>query len=141
MYNGGYIKDFGELKKWWMEHGVHQDEKDRKTLYIAYGYFEANPNWDAAMEEEYMTKNNVMYDNTSRQRVQEGSTRKGYEIKGCIAKNISTVKHELVKQLQKAGRIHEEGITIAKNWPKNLEKMEADKKRRKKVSITLMEYQ
>jgi len=31
MYNGGYIKDFGELKKWWMEHGVHQDEKDRKT--------------------------------------------------------------------------------------------------------------
>ena len=62
-----------------------------------------------------MMKNNVEYNRKSKLMVQEGSRRSGYKIKGCTAKNISMVQHELVKQLQKAGRIHDSGITFTKN--------------------------
>jgi hypothetical protein len=50
--------------------------------------------------------------------MQEQYQRKGYQLKGCIARNISMVKQELVKQVQKAGRSDEDGVTLTKNKPK-----------------------
>ncbi len=55
------------------------------------------------------------YDNQVKEEIQKKCGRGGYDMKGCIAKNISHVKGELVKSLQKKGRQAEHGKTIKKD--------------------------
>jgi hypothetical protein len=57
--------------------------------------------------------------------------RKGFRKKGCIAMNITMVKHELVKQIQKAGRLYKEGMTFIKNRPKQKDIDDSDKRQKK----------
>jgi hypothetical protein len=45
--------------------------------------------------------------------------------------NITMVKHELVKQIQKAGRLYEEGMTFTKNRPKRKDIDDSDKRWKK----------
>jgi hypothetical protein len=45
--------------------------------------------------------------------------------------NITMVKHELVKQIQKAGRLYKEGTTFIKNRPKQKDIDDSDKRQKK----------
>jgi hypothetical protein len=66
------------------------------------------------LEEQFMNTFGWSYDNDVKEDIQKKCNRSGYEMKGCIAKNISHVKGELVKSLQKKGRQAEHGKTIKK---------------------------
>jgi hypothetical protein len=54
--------------------------------------------------------------------------RKEYEVKGCITRNM---KHELVKQLQKADGKFDFGVSLTKNHTKNKKGNTESKCRRK----------
>ena len=45
--------------------------------------------------------------------------------------NITMVKHELVKQIQKGGRLYKEGMTFMKNRPKQKDIDDSDKRQKK----------
>jgi hypothetical protein len=131
-YNKNPIASFGELKQWWMQPHVHEDALSRNSFYyIAYGYFEENPNWDVYLEETYMKKLKWEYTQESKDRIQHNSKRNGYAMKGCVARNIVMVKHELVKQLLKAGREIDDGLTLTKNRPKKTAGADSNKRRKK----------
>jgi hypothetical protein len=72
--------------------------------FICYGYFEEKPEWEIFLETQYMGDQKWVYTQQSKDSFQSKNRRKGYQIKGCVANNLANVKHELVKQLQKAGR-------------------------------------
>ncbi len=56
---------------------------------------------------------------------------KGYEVKGCIAQNFSHVMHELVKQIQKAGRDLLDNSNFAKSRRGEMKEATAQKRRKK----------
>jgi hypothetical protein len=132
LYNNNPVNSFAELKKWWMQQCSQEDPKARNSLYyIAYGYFEECPTWDVYLEQEYMKTMKLGYITESAEAIQGKNKRKGYEIKGCIARNVVMVKHELVKQLQKAGRAIAGTVSFTKNRPKD-KTVDSTSKRRKK---------
>jgi hypothetical protein len=71
------------------------------------------------------------YTQESKDRIQHNSERNGYAMKGCVARNIVMVKHELVKQLLKAGREIDDGLTLTKNRPKKTAGADSNKRRKK----------
>jgi hypothetical protein len=130
--DGKEISTFNQLKLWWSNPYNQQNEQARNSIfYCAYGYFEDNPGWDENLERVYMNKFHLNYTAESKQSIQDQCRRRGFKKKGCIAMNIAMVKHELVKQLQKAGRLYVEGMTFTKNRPKGKD-VDDDNKRRKK---------
>jgi len=58
-------------------------------LYIVYGYYKENKDWDTQLEESYMTKNKLEYSPNSKLQVEQQNARNGYKPKGCIARNMS----------------------------------------------------
>lgn len=116
------IRSFAELKLWWSNPTNQKSMTARNSIYYClYGYFEECPGWEEDQEEMYMKKFKIQYKNESKTSVQEQCRHNGYKKKGCIAIKIAMVKHELVKQAQKAGRLYEEGMTFTKNRPRHKE--------------------
>jgi hypothetical protein len=78
-----------------------------------------------------MKKFNLHYTEDSKKLLHDQCGRKGYKKKGCIAMNIAMVKHELVKQVQNAGKLFEEGMILTKNRPMRKQTNDSDKRRGK----------
>ncbi len=78
-----------------------------------------------------MDKLKLEYTKESKDAIQWKSRRNGYAVKGCIARNIVMVKHELVKQLLKEGREYVAGLSFTKNRPKKMGGEESKKRRKK----------
>jgi hypothetical protein len=116
----GYpVRSFLDIKRWWSKQDIQRNREARQNFFlIAYGFFEQNKDWDVHLEAAYMKTNNFAYCEESKARLQKSNGRRGYKVKGCIARNIVMVKHELVKQFQKSGRTTDDGVTITKNRPK-----------------------
>jgi hypothetical protein len=127
------IMSYSDLKEWWSDTTNQKNDEAKQSLYnCIYGFFEDNKGWEDELEELYMTKFHFQYNEESKKTMQEQCRRKGYQLKGCIARNISMVKQELVKQVQKAGRSDEDGVTLTKNKPKGTKNQDVNSKRRKK---------
>jgi len=131
LVDGSPPTTFLDIKNWWRNPQVQQDEKNRNTMYyIAYGYWEECHDWENFLEKTFLEESGWSYCPESKAAVQGKNKRRGYEVKGCIAKNFTHVKHELVKQLQKAGRELNENCNFAKS--RRGEMKNANKKKRRK---------
>jgi hypothetical protein len=125
------IRSFPELKQWWSNPKNQRDTKSRNSLYyVLYGYYEECKQYDEELEDMYMKKFNLQYSEDSKKLLQDQCGRKGFKKKGCMAMNIAMVKAELVKQVQNAGKVFEEGMTITKNRPKRRQTNESNKRRK-----------
>jgi len=81
-----------------------------------YGYWERTPDWDSLLEKEYMIQaGNMVYTAESIQAAQNKCRRKGYTVAGCIARNISEVKGELVKNMRKCLKASGHGCVVSKS--------------------------
>lgn len=134
LLNGQEIRSFSNLKEWWADPDNQKEDSNKNSLYYCiYGYFEENKRWDDELEALYMSKFHLTYNEDSKRTMQEQCKRKGYKVKGCIASNIAMVKQELVKQIQKAGRGEENGVTLTKKRPRKAEQGDDNKRRQKGV--------
>jgi len=132
LLNNQEIRSFSQLKQWWSDTQNQTEVSNRNSIYYClYGYFEDSHGWEEELEAIYMSKFDITYNEDSKKVMQEQCKRKGYKMKGCIAKNIAMVKHELVKQVQKAGRVNDEGMSFTRNRPKCKEKEDECKRRKK----------
>lgn len=132
VYHNNPVSNFGEIKKWWQQLEVQSDDRARNSMYfICYGYFEENPEWEIFLETQYMGDHKWVYTQQSKDSIQSKNRRKGYQIKGCVARNLANVKHELVKQLQKAGRENKSFHRFTKSRTKD-DTIQLESKRRKK---------
>jgi len=98
--------------------------------YVAYGYWEENQDWDQFLEKKILEESGWSYCAKSKKAVQGKSQQWGYEVKGCIAQNFSHVKHELVKQIQKAGRDLLDNSNFAKSRRGQMKGATAQKRRK-----------
>lgn len=131
-YNNNPVTNFGDIKKWWQLPEVQSDDRARNSMYyICYGYFEESPEWEIFLETQCMAAHKWVYTQQSKDSIQSKNRRKGYQIKGCVARNLANVKHELVKQLQKAGREHNSFHRFTKSRTKD-DNVQLESKRRKK---------
>jgi hypothetical protein len=123
---------FLDIKNWWRNPQVQRDEKKRNTMYyIAYGYWEECQDWEQWLEKTFLEESGWSYCPESKAAVQGKNKRHCYEVKGCIAKNFSHVKHELVKQLQKAGRELNEESNFSKSRRGKMKNVNSKKRRKK----------
>jgi hypothetical protein len=78
-----------------------------------------------------MGAHKLVYTQQSKDSIQSKNRRKGYQIKGCAARNLANVKHELVKQLQKAERENKSFHRFTKSQTKD-DNIQLESKWRKK---------
>ena len=132
--NSCKILDFTDLIKWWRDNCTNDDKRYSNSLYHAC-YNNFNPGWEVEMEKDFMTTQRWKYTESSIQDVQGSCSRAGFTMKGCVAKNISNVKCELMKQLNMAGK--KKGIAVSKVRPKEAAWTADGKYVRKKNESTL----
>jgi hypothetical protein len=99
--------------------------------YVAYGYWEEHRDWDHWLEETFLEESGWSYCEESKKAVQGKNQCQGYEIKGCLARNFCHVKHELVKQIQKAGRDFNVNSNFAKSRRGAMKDLAGIKRRKK----------
>jgi hypothetical protein len=95
--------------------------------------------WEKQWENNFMTTHGWYYDPKVKENIQNTCERQGYEMKGCVTKNIKQVKGEIVKGMHKQGRNNGHGKTIKKRRDRS-EAYTEDKIyiRSNKVTITLI---
>jgi hypothetical protein len=87
------MMSYSDLKEWWSDTTNQKNNEAKNLLYnCIYGYFKDNKGWEDDLEELYMTKFNLQYNEESKKMMQEQCQRKGYQLKGCIARNIAMGK-------------------------------------------------
>jgi hypothetical protein len=101
--NNCKILDFTDLIKWWKENCKKEDKRYANSLYHAC-YDKFFPGWEVTLENEFMTLQSWKYSQSSIKKVLSAYTRTGFTMKGCIAKSISNVKCELMKQVNLVGK-------------------------------------
>ena len=81
---------------------------------ITFGHFDRNPKWEILLEERYMVLRNIAYMEDLNESAVAGTAIR--RKKGCIAKLLSNVKSELVKQIQRHGAkaSHASYVTISR---------------------------
>jgi len=130
-FNGKELSNFLDIKKWRRNPMVQKEEKNRNSMYyMVYGYWEENQDWDQFLEKKNLEESGWSYCAKSKKAVQGKSQQWGYEVKGCIAQNFSHVKHELVKQIQKAGRDLLDNSNFAKSRRGQMKGATAQKRRK-----------
>jgi hypothetical protein len=89
---------------------------------------------------QHLTTHGWYYDLKVKENIQNTCEHQGYEMKGCVAKNIKQVKGKIVKRMQKQGQTNGHGKTINKCRDRS-KALTEDKKyiRSKKVMIKLYE--
>ena len=110
--NGQLVAKFLDIRRWWASAPANCRKSEATFTYLFFGMWENF--WEKKMEEDFMNTFGWSYDNEIKDAIQKECGRSGYDMKGCIAKNICHVKGELVKSLQKKGRQAEHGKTIKK---------------------------
>ena len=101
-YQGHPVQTFQEVKKSWCSQ--HDYEAICIVYEVCYGYFDGNKGWELSVEEECMREFNWAYDNSiSVVPDKEEDEAKKSEPKGYMARLITNVKGDLVKQLQRDG--------------------------------------
>ena len=94
--NGQLVAKFLDIRKWWASAPVDCRKSEATFTYLAFGMWEKF--WEKKLEEQFMNTFGWSYDNDVKEEIQKKCNRSGYEMKGCIAKNISHVKGELKKK-------------------------------------------
>jgi hypothetical protein len=115
-------QDIKDIHLWWDNLNVDDDEemaKARRSLYfILYNVFEKYKGWELELERLFLADHNWKYDEDSKKNAEQKNQRVGYQLKGCVAKNISHVKYEIVKAFQKRCRGSGDGTYVHKARPK-----------------------
>jgi hypothetical protein len=135
--NGKKIQKFQELTKWWSLSNPTCTNLEATFAYLAYDMWEKG--WEKQWENNFMTTYRWYYDPKVKENIRNTCERQGYEMKGCVAKNIKQVKGEIVKGMQKQGQTNGHGKTMKKHRDRS-EAYTEDKKyiRSKKVTITVI---
>ena len=112
---GREVSSYDDIRNWCKT--SLQDSTAQYAFYeIMYGYWERTPGWDSLLEKEYMIQaGNMVYTAESIQAAQNKCRRKGYTVAGCIARNISEVKGELVKNMRKCLKASDHGCVVSKS--------------------------
>jgi hypothetical protein len=97
--NGQIVGKFLDIQRWWASAPANCCKSEATFTYLAFGMWETF--WEKKLEEELMNTFGWNYDNEIKGAIQKECGHSGYEMKGCIVKNICHVKDELVKSLQK----------------------------------------
>jgi hypothetical protein len=95
---------------------MHEDRGNFFT-FLAYEMWEKG--WEKEWEKEFMTMHSWSYDSKIKENIQNTCEGQGYEMKGCITKNIKQVKGEIVKGMKKQGQTQGHGKTIKKRRDKS----------------------
>ena len=102
-YKGDLVYSFTDLLHWWGENCEQKDPRYFNSIfYVCHNGFRSG--WKVALEEEFMHTNKWSYTESSSKEMQEGCKRTGFTMKGCIAKNNSNIKCELMKQINAVGK-------------------------------------
>jgi len=112
-FNGKTIQKFNELSKLWSLSNPTCMKTEATFTFLAYEI------WEKEWEKEFMTMHGWSYDSKIKENIQYTCERQGYEMKGCITKNIKQVKGETVKGMQKQGQTQGHGKTIKKQRDKS----------------------
>jgi hypothetical protein len=111
-------KEIKDIHRWWDNLNPDDDEemaKARRSLFfIFYHVFELDKGFELKLEKRFLDEFNWIYDETSKNEAMHQNQRVGYHLKGCIAKNISHVKYEIVKAFQKRCRGSGDGTYVKK---------------------------
>ena len=136
-HKGDVIYSFAELLRWWDENCEEPDIRYFNSVsYVCHNDFE--PGWEVTMEQEFMRTFKWSYLESSSRERQDNCKRSGFTMKGCIAKNISNVKCEMMKQLNMVGK--KKGVSISKVRPKEKAWNESGKYMRKKKDVYVPTY-
>jgi len=108
--DGRLVQTFSEIKTAWRKGGVPSEEGEKIMFEIMYGWSDNEDGWETRMEDEYMQANKMRYDRTD---VRPAPLTAGFglpkpgaraidpsSVKGCVARQFTNVKGDLVKQLQ-----------------------------------------
>jgi hypothetical protein len=109
---GQLVTQFLDIQRWWASAPANCRKSEATFTYLAFGIW--GKIWEKKLEEEFTNTFGWSYDNERKDAIQKVCCHSGYNMKGCIAKNICHVKGELVKSLQKKGRQAEHGKTMKK---------------------------
>lgn len=109
-FNGKSITKFNEYQKWWATAPASCSKSVATFTYLSYDMWEKS--WEKIWEKKFMEMCGWSYDEKIKADIQKRCNRDGYEMKGCISKNIKQVKGEIVKGLQKKGRLQGHGTTV-----------------------------
>lgn len=123
-WRGSKITTFLEIKNCWRCPNVQGVERNRNSMYyVAYGYI---------LERKFLQESGWSYCEESKKVEQSKNRWRGYEVKVCIAQIFSHVKHELVKQLQKAGKDLNDNSKFAKSRRGSMKEGMMTKQRKKR---------
>jgi len=114
------IKTFQEFVNWWSSL-KDPDEADTKAYFeVCYGWWNKNRGWELRWETEWMTSkalnNRWEYCPASMTKAAEESRTQSGTLKGCVAKNISQKKAEIIKGIQRSSA--EQSVKICKRRSK-----------------------
>jgi hypothetical protein len=111
---GQDICTYDDIRKWWKMNG--DEEQNQMALFeVCYGHWDKMEGWDVQWEEKYMERFKFEYIQDSKDALIKKCKRTGYTTKGCIARNFTQVKVELVKNFQKAGKSAKHGCVVTKS--------------------------
>jgi hypothetical protein len=103
--DGRLVQSFDDIRESWKQDP--SVEQEARVYAVTYGIFDRTPRWEIALEEKFMAARGWKYSDTAAPTIDEPSLteKKIRQPKGCIAKNISNVKGDLVKQIGKPARL------------------------------------
>jgi hypothetical protein len=118
------VGNYPEIKTWLYGVNDNDDHVDMQLKQLCYGWAEfPNDEWDLELEKEFMSFHNWEYKAVTT-RVNKDGIQEEVDItaklsnnkvmKGCVARNMSNVKNQLVKDLNNVARKSDRGITISK---------------------------
>jgi len=99
--NGKPIENFDDVQQWWKLSNPTCIKTEATYAHLAYDMWKTG--WEKQWEKDFMTTNGWSYDEKVMTNIQNTCGRKGYNMKGCVAKNIKQVKGQIVKEMGKQG--------------------------------------
>ena len=99
--NGKPIENFDDVQQWWKLSNPTCIKTKATYAHLAYDMWKTG--WEKQWEKDFMTTNGWSYDEKVMTNIQNTCGRKGYNMKGCVAKNIKQVKGQIVKEMEKQG--------------------------------------
>jgi len=110
------IKTFQEFGNWWSSLEDPNEADQQAFFEVCYGWWNKNRGWELRWETEWMTSpvlnNRWEYAQDSMAKAVENSKSKSGVLKGCVAKNISQKKVEIIKGMKRSSA--EQTVVIRK---------------------------
>ncbi len=98
--NGKPIENFDDVQQWWKLSNPTCIKTEATYAHLAYDMWKKG--WEKQWGKDFMTTNGWSYDEKVTN-IQNTCGCKGYNMKGCVAKNIKKVKGQIVKEMGKQG--------------------------------------